>query len=143
MIFQSRGPLRSFDKLKISPFARRPLGIKLGKVVTRRDSPEILFPLKLHDPLTTWSNNMIHNILKKLHILYHQTFMATKLGRVVTSDRKFIPQMTKSGVTSLYFSSVFLDGWEKIFFQCFIYCSCKHMWPVLNMTYYVFPSHMV
>ena len=75
MIFQSRGPLRSFDKLKIPAFPGRPMGIKLGKVVTHRDSPEILFPVRLHNPLTTWSNKKIHNILKKLHLLYHQTFL--------------------------------------------------------------------
>ena len=140
MIFQSRGPLRSFDKLKIPAFPGRPMGIKLGKVVTHHDSPEILFPVRLHNPLTTWSNK-IHNILKKLH-LYHQTFfVAAKLGRVVTSDRRFIPQMPKSGVTSHSFSSVFLDGWK--IFQFFIYSFCKHMSPVLNMAYHVFSSHML
>ena len=42
-------------------------------------------------------------------------FVAAKLGRVVTSDRRFIPQMPKSGVTSHSFSLVFLDGWKKLF----------------------------
>ena len=143
MIFQSRGPLRSFDKLKISASPGRPMGIKLGKVVTHRDSPEILFPVRLHNPLTTWSNKKIHNILKKLHLLYHQTFLwlLNLAGWWLQTEGSYHKCLSHEWLLTPSHQYSWMDG--KRFFQCFIYCFCKHMSPVLNMAYHVFSSHML
>ena len=81
-------------------------------------------PLKSQDHLITWNN-----------VRSNYNFLASKLGKEMTSMRRFRAQTPKSPLTS-YSSSLFPShcclwtDWQKFFRIVFVNCYSGHVWPV-------------
>ena len=98
----------------INHICRRPMGTKIGKVLTYSKR---LLSLNSHDSLITWPKSS-HATIWKFYISLIIKFMASKRGRMLTYERRFSMQTLKSLSTCCSpcpSCRCFWMGWQNIF----------------------------
>ena len=106
------------------------IGTKLGKVLIYCKRPLLLKP---HDPLIRWPI-WGHMTIWKTYISIFTRLTATKLGRVVTSGRRFSTEMLKLPPNFGYFVFISLSQNKFAQMKMFWYFEQIH-YPLMNVSF--------